>query len=170
VSGDWPPSAFWDWSVEAYARPGVATLCLGLQERTGADVNLLLLACWLADRGQRLEPALVAAGQRWQMEVVRPLRAARRALQARLAEAAAPEIARLRRAIAAAELAAERLEQIELGQLARGVKSTATAGRALALANLDRLGGWAASEQPALLDLVGAVLPSDKKFPAIPAG
>ncbi|HET6519133.1 MAG TPA: TIGR02444 family protein, partial [Geminicoccaceae bacterium] len=95
---DWPRCPFWTWSVEVYGRDGVAAACLELQDRHGLDVNLLLLACWLAAaHGRALDGATLAraraASGRWQAEVVRPLRAARRALKAQLATAAPGEVA-----------------------------------------------------------------------------
>ena len=43
---DLPSSRFWDFSLEIYAKPGVAQACLALQDECGADVNLLLFCCW----------------------------------------------------------------------------------------------------------------------------
>ena len=72
----WPASALWDYAVDLYARPGVREACLALQDRAGADVNLLLLACWLGATGRRLDPAALARLQTdalaWQEAVVRP--------------------------------------------------------------------------------------------------
>ncbi|MGI9492931.1 MAG: TIGR02444 family protein, partial [Geminicoccaceae bacterium] len=48
---DWPESPFWDYSLSLYGRPGVEQACLELQRRHGLNVNLLLFAFWLADRG-----------------------------------------------------------------------------------------------------------------------
>ena len=45
-----PESIFWQYSIVFYARPGVAAACLALQDREKADVNLILLAFWLASR------------------------------------------------------------------------------------------------------------------------
>ena len=39
---------FWQFSLEVYARPQVADLCLVLQDEHGFDVNILLLCLWLA--------------------------------------------------------------------------------------------------------------------------
>ena len=44
-------SAFWRFSLELYARDGVPAACLALQDREGADVNLVLLALWLGESG-----------------------------------------------------------------------------------------------------------------------
>jgi uncharacterized protein (TIGR02444 family) len=35
-------AAFWRFSLALYARPGVAAALLGLQDRAGRDVNLVL--------------------------------------------------------------------------------------------------------------------------------
>jgi uncharacterized protein (TIGR02444 family) len=112
--------SFWAWSLEIYARPGVAEACLALQDRRGADVNLLLLGLWLATRGRTLPPETAAAladqAATWQREVVRPLRDVRRGLKRRDGD---PAVAALRREVAAVELAAERLEQTELERQVR---------------------------------------------------
>lgn len=116
------PSAFWDFSLAVYGRPEVAAACLGLQDRHGLDVNLLLLACWLgaSGRGALGQPAwqdLCAQVAVWQGQVVGPLREVRRRLKGMLpadASANADPIAALRRAVADCELDAERLEQLML--------------------------------------------------------
>jgi uncharacterized protein (TIGR02444 family) len=123
----WPPDdpeALWSWSCDRYARAGVADACLDLQDRLGAEVNLLLLACWLAEQGRWLAPGPAAragnAAIAWQIAVVRPLRETRRMLKRLQAEAPEPRrsaLDRLRRSVAADELEAERLEQMELQRL-----------------------------------------------------
>lgn len=112
--------AFWAWSLEIYARPGIAEACLALQDQRGVDVNLLLLGLWLATRGRTLPPETAAAvadeAATWQREVVRPLRGVRRSLKGRQGD---PAVAALRREVAAVELAAERLAQIALERQVR---------------------------------------------------
>ncbi|MBB4211610.1 uncharacterized protein (TIGR02444 family) [Rhodothalassium salexigens DSM 2132] len=76
-------AAFWAFSLALYGRPGVAELCLTLQDEAGVDVNPLLLCCWLgAERGVRLGDRaladLLAATEAWRREVVIPVRTARR--------------------------------------------------------------------------------------------
>jgi uncharacterized protein (TIGR02444 family) len=79
------PPGFWAFSLGLYDRPGVAAACLALQDRFGADVNLLLLGFWRARRGyagwadSELE-RVVAAGAPVNT-VLAPLRDARRALR-----------------------------------------------------------------------------------------
>ena len=104
----------WDFSLRLYGEPGVAEACLALQDRLGADVNLLLFCCWAGQRGQALGEAdldrLQAVAAPWQRQVVAPLRSARRWLKGQGgagAEALREEIKRL-------ELEAERLEQDRL--------------------------------------------------------
>ena len=115
---------FWDWSLATYARAGVAQACLGLQDRRGVDVNLLLFALWLAVENRPLGDAaaspaaaattlgrLASDASRWHAAMVQPLRSGRRA--ARNAGAALPPAAleRFRDRIKALELEAERHEQ-----------------------------------------------------------
>lgn len=106
-------SRFWNFSVELYGRPRVEDACLSLQDGFGADVNMVLFCLWRGPlTGEALDEALAAARpvhEGW----VAPLRRLRRVL-ARDGEEAA-----LRRAVKAAELEAERLEQMRLAATAR---------------------------------------------------
>jgi uncharacterized protein (TIGR02444 family) len=114
---------FWRWSLRVYRAPGVQEACLALQDRCGADVNLLLFCGWVGLAGRALDQRLLrqatACVGRWQAEVVAPLRAVRRALKhcASTGSAAAPALM-LRRRIAALELQAESVEQTLLFELA----------------------------------------------------
>jgi len=98
----------WCYSLAVYRGP-VARLCLNLQDRCGADVNLLLYAAWLADRGHRLTAQHLAIQERavapWRERVLKPLRALRRAL-----DDYAPA-ASLRAELLRLELEAERRQQ-----------------------------------------------------------
>ncbi|MEX0922721.1 MAG: TIGR02444 family protein [Rhodovibrionaceae bacterium] len=105
---------FWDFSLAAYAKPGVAPACLALQERHGLDVNLLLYCGWSGRRGRRLGreelAALDAKVAAWRSEVVLPLRGVRRWMKTQ--ETAPGEQAQaLREEIKRLELEAERIEQ-----------------------------------------------------------
>ncbi len=145
---DWPANPFWDYSVELYRRPGVEAACLELQRRHGLDVNLVLLCCWQASLGGRLDRALLAcAGEvvaSWQSEVVRPLRALRRRLKARLADpepGSAVELwpglaSAIREQALALEVAGEHLTQLGLSRAVAGLPASAPPGVALAGANL----------------------------------
>lgn len=141
-SGDWPPSPLWDYAVGLYGRPGVAAACLALQDRRGADVNLLLLACWLAAAGRRPDASRLARARAeaadWQEAIVRPLRNARLNLKRAIAEEAdgairAPlEAARAR--LAGMELDAERAELLLLERACGGGPSHAGDARPATLA------------------------------------
>ncbi len=77
--------AFWTFSLRFYQLPGVAESCIELQDRHGADVNLVLFALWAAASGHQLDAEAIAAADRaarqWRETVTQPLRAARRALK-----------------------------------------------------------------------------------------
>jgi uncharacterized protein (TIGR02444 family) len=145
----WPPEVFWDYSVALYGRPGVEAACIELQQRHRIDVNLVLLCLWLGERGTALDGEALArlchAADRWQLEVVRPLRNLRRRLKTRIGDGEPnsiagdwPELAAsVREQAIALEIDAEHLEQVHLGRAAAGLPaSAAAAGPALAGANL----------------------------------
>jgi uncharacterized protein (TIGR02444 family) len=120
-------SRFWDFSVGLYGRPGVEDACLTLQDGFGADVNVVLFCLWRGPlSGDALDEALAAA-RPVQEGWAAPLRRLRRALSRDSEEAA------LRRAVKAAELEAERLEQ---GRLAATARDETRPDAAAARANL----------------------------------
>lgn len=136
-------AAFWRFSLQLYRRPGVEPACLWLQERRGADVNLLLLCCWLGREGRVADRRFLrgarSAAATWRREVVQPLRRARRWLGKGLRGAAAERAAALRRAARSAELEAEHVEQVLLAE--RALRLPAGAGRDATAANLARYAG-----------------------------
>ena len=109
---------FWDFSLAVYRQRGVPEECLALQERLGADVNLLLLCTYLgAKRNAVLDrndiEAAVTASTAWHVDVVRNLRAARQALkpwEEGRDEALRDSARTLRSAVKKLELDAERIE------------------------------------------------------------
>lgn len=110
---------FWTFSLRVYRRPGVANACIALQDRLGVDVNMLLLAVWTAWHGTILAGRPLAAAtsfsRTWSINVVRPLRAARRFLRApTLPPLPAVDRSDLRPKVVRAELQAERIEQTVL--------------------------------------------------------
>ena len=108
-------SSFWNFSLSFYARPGIAEICLDLQDRFGADVNVLLYVLWQAQRRRRLEAEeierLIALIDDWQLHVVRPLRGVRRFLKEPGQIWSSQEVASLRQRLKEEELLAERLQQ-----------------------------------------------------------
>lgn len=75
---------FWSFALAHYARPGVAEICLQLQDAHGADVNLLLLGLWLETLRLAWHDGdldrLEAIAREWRQSLA-PLRQARRALK-----------------------------------------------------------------------------------------
>ena len=131
--------ALWSFSLAVYGRPDVPALCIDLQDRHGADVNVVLALLFAGTRGIRLDAAAVAAldaaVRDWRDEVVVPLRAVRRRLKEEAGEA--PQA--LRTTVKGAELAAERLEQRALAAAlgaVPGPHAPHDAARAAAAANL----------------------------------
>ena len=141
----WPPSAFWDFSLDFYRRPEVEAACLALQDAHGLDVNLVVLAAWATHTGRRLTPSLAgclrALGDAYQADVMQPLRQARRALKSHdPGSALAPLLADCRRAMLGLELDLERLEQLQLERLFDEAGSlTALPAAQLFVANLELL-------------------------------
>jgi uncharacterized protein (TIGR02444 family) len=113
MSSDHP---FWEFSLQLYARPGVADTSLALQDRFDADVNMLFFAVWAGESRRALNvpeiSELIAEVAPWRDGVVRPLRGARRFLKT--TDWKSSETDSLRRKIQSEELAAERLQQIFL--------------------------------------------------------
>lgn len=114
-------AGFWAFSLGLYDRPGAASACLALQDRFGADVNLLLLGFWRARRGyagwadaelDRVEAAVAPVNA-----VLQPLREARRALKS-LREIE-PTADALYAEIRALELKLEQVAQVWLAAASR---------------------------------------------------
>ena len=101
---------FWRWSLRVYRAPGVQEACLALQDRCGADVNLLLFCGWVGLAGRALDQRLLR--RRWPSRLLCGL--LRRLLRQILPS---PALA-LRRRVAALELQAESVEQTLLFELA----------------------------------------------------
>ncbi len=104
--------ALWGFATGLYRRPDVAPACLALQDGHGVDIPLLIAALWHGESGRgRLGRGQIrtwrACAKAWRAGTIAPLRAARTAIRA--AAKADPAVARLRKSILAAELAAERL-------------------------------------------------------------
>jgi uncharacterized protein (TIGR02444 family) len=112
--------SLWDFSLRVYHRPQVREACLRLQDEHGFDVNLLLLACWFGRRRGVLPAPLLADvlafAAPWSVNVVHPLRHARRWLKDALAGALAAPLQQqpgteLRERIKTVELRSEQIQQ-----------------------------------------------------------
>jgi uncharacterized protein (TIGR02444 family) len=121
--------------VAFYDRPGVAAVCLALQDRHGQHVNLVLFALWVGASGRgRLSAADLDAAKAaltpWYAAVIAPLRALRRRAKDE------PDAAALYAALKAAELEAERVAQDRLERLAPQPGAADASPRDDAAANL----------------------------------
>ncbi|MCB1671258.1 MAG: TIGR02444 family protein [Gammaproteobacteria bacterium] len=121
---------FWDFSIGYYSRPGVADVCLQLQDERGLDVNLLLLCLWYGQfRGilstQQLDP-LLEFSDSWSANVVTPLRLVRRWIKTVTGIAQPPEagLLELREQVKKLELQAEQLQQDRLQELLSAERTT----------------------------------------------
>jgi uncharacterized protein (TIGR02444 family) len=115
------PAPLWEYACALYARPGVQALCLDWQLRHAADIPLVLALCWQAARARTVPEAggldrLRRAMAPWRASTVLRLRA----LRNRLKPLSSPDSrsARLRAALARAEVCAER---VQLEYLARAL-------------------------------------------------
>ncbi len=123
----------WDFSLRVYGAPGVADWCLLLQDRHGADVNLLLWCAWVGSLGILLQARDLAVAQAaatpWRDAVVRPLRSVRLALKGDLGAVTADMAVALRTRVKAVELESERVQQamlaalLDQGRIAQGAPS-----------------------------------------------
>lgn len=161
----WPASPFWDFSLRIYARPEIERCCLMLQDEHGLDVNLVLFAMWAAGNGKRLDNDLAQRlrqfGDGYQLGVMQPLRQTRRALKAAtVAPRLLPLLAERRRALLRLELDLERMEQLQLVDLADALSATprfSAADRALLTSNLAAL--YPGQDLPdAALDVLASAL------------
>lgn len=102
--------AFWQFSLTLY--PQVKAICLNWQDELGANVNLLLLLCYLEQRQLSLNPAqiaqLSAKLQQFSTQFTQPLRTLRRQHCDTLST---EQQQQLKQTLLAAELALEQLEQ-----------------------------------------------------------
>jgi uncharacterized protein (TIGR02444 family) len=125
----------WGFSLDFYARPDVSTALIELQDRAGLDVNLILFALWhgWSGRGRLNGESLVAADQaagRIRADIIAPLRALRR----HLGPCPDADIQRLRGAIKALELDAEKIAQARLADCAGPTPAAANPADRLAAA------------------------------------
>jgi len=151
-------AAFWRFSLMLYTRPGVAEALIGLQDRAGRNVNLILFGLWLGlCEARRIDPATLARAAAAiagiEGDVVAPLRRLRRAMRVD----PDPDVQALRRRVLAVELAAERRIQARLVASIARREDAAVDRHAAAEANLRLiLGDEVASDEARLLGRVAA--------------
>lgn len=114
--------SLWDWSVRAWAAPGVADAGLDLQDAQGLCIPLMLWAAWTAATGRAPDTEAVEAAcdtaRAWSETTVAPLRAIRRTLKAAIPDMDDGAREAIRGQVKAAELEAERHLLVALEALA----------------------------------------------------
>lgn len=129
----WPQESLWDYSLTYYARDSVPQFLLALQDQFDLDVNIILFAIWAgAESGLLLNEEhfskLDSAACEWRENVVKPLRAVRRASK----HFKTIEIAKagdIRPRIKAVELDAEHVGQIMLTNKISDLTKVATTNK-----------------------------------------
>lgn len=126
----------WQFSLTTYARAGVANHCLYLQDRWGANINIILWLAWLARRNLQVDAQTITRAENriahWHENLVEPVRQLRRTLRAQACAHSADEMDVERELMDAtyqqfkrAELHAEQVEQALLAGLGVGVQNGA---------------------------------------------
>ncbi len=122
-----PAGELWRFSLAVHGAPGVASLCLELQDRWGADVNLALAVAWAGASGRwRLPVAGIARLERdiapLRGEGVAPRRGARRRLKPLADSGRLAALAALRARLKDLELESERCVQAILEAALSGLE------------------------------------------------
>jgi uncharacterized protein (TIGR02444 family) len=133
------PGAFWEFSLAYYSRERVSAACLSLQNRRGADVNILLFCCWLATLGVKVEQAglhaAIAAVEAWRRDVLEPLRSARRAVADQFPEIGKSDRQSIKHGLLSVELECERVAQEKIALAATAIVPVEDGSTALQLAS-----------------------------------
>lgn len=101
--------SLWDWTLRAYARPGVPEACLRLQDEFQQNTSLLLWAVWAEAKDQDLLARAAEVARAWEALALVPLRDVRRALKTPFPPIEDEAREGLREDVKAAELRAERV-------------------------------------------------------------
>ena len=129
---------FWEFALRRYARPGVASCCVALQDACGANVMLLLYCCWRAAGGECVRGAALreamARVESLDRHLLRPLRAARRATRRAADALGSPVLSAAADRLVQAELATEQCQASLLAQGAQSPPAPHGAGPARACA------------------------------------
>ena len=109
----------WDWTLEAYGRPGVPQACLILQDTHGQNTSLLLWAVYAEVGDPDVLRQAADATRAFDQRALTPLREVRRALKPSLSPFDDQARLALREDVKALELAAERLLMETLERLSK---------------------------------------------------
>lgn len=123
--------SLWEWTLEAYSRPGVPEACLRLQDEFGQNTSFLLWAVWCEEADPVVLTDAAKAARAWDELALKPIRAVRRALKAPCPPVDDRGREGLREDIKAAELRAERVLMETLESLAGESRGGAPALQAL---------------------------------------
>ena len=110
--------SLWEWTLEAYARPGVPEATLKLQDAHGQNTSFLLWAVWAEGPGPEALARGAEAARAWDGAVLSPLREVRRRLKPAFPPVDDRAREGLREDVKAAELRAERVLMETLAELA----------------------------------------------------
>jgi len=160
------PTALWDFALAVYGRPGVAPLCIALQDHHGANVMLIMHLCHCAAMGVDVVDVSEAAAAMAPLErhLVSPLRRARRVLAVAAEALPSEALTRAATRLLQAELSAERLQCRRVETPAPGkvppdnLLSLAEQQLLAYFALLQPDGDW---QHPAAASLAAAVFPTE---------
>lgn len=117
--------SLWDWTLEAYAQPGVPAATLSLQDEYGQNTSYLLWAVWAEGPDADALRMGAEAAKAWDAKVLKPIREVRRTLKPAFPGIGDDAREGLRDDVKAAELRAERV----LMETLEGLASAARGGR-----------------------------------------
>ncbi len=111
-----PTDSFWEFSCTLYERDGVAATLIDLQDRLGADVNVILYCCWTACTGRGPVPPDAFADldemlAPWRTHVTTRLRNIRRDIKEHAQLITCPGAQVIRDAVLSIEVQSERVSQ-----------------------------------------------------------
>ena len=101
--------SLWDWTLEAYARPGVPEACLALQDEHDLNTSFLLWAVWAEGADAAVLAQAANAGKVWDSRVLKPVREVRRTLKSTFPAVDDGAREGLREDVKSVELRAERV-------------------------------------------------------------
>lgn len=108
------PSRIWEFMLRVYAKPGIASACLRLQDVCGVDIPLFLPVLYAAASGTDLNADRIRQLDHqctgWRRTVVSPLRSIRIKMKSHPWIASDTHVLALRENIKSLELAAEKIE------------------------------------------------------------
>jgi uncharacterized protein (TIGR02444 family) len=153
----------WPYVLKLYGVPEFGPAGIALQDSVGADVDILLFLCFLADQGREAGrddvSRIDASIKGWRETVVKPVRALRRQLKDGIAPVPLAVSDAIRNVVKNIELDSERiqLETLEREFPIDAMKRSNLDRVALARSNLTAYGAYLGGfSEPAVAALIGA--------------